>query len=236
MRSALKPEITPLQRRRGLQRNLACALAPIFLLTSCTTNGRVSTSSAGQLHNDGVQYVLARLEPNASGDRMRSRIATLTSDYCRTIRRTCTAPISVPSLPPSTDQIVESASGTGAFKARLRSLFGTLRGARTLREFERSIAAYESPAAGLNRAESLRFADIVSVARFSARYWAPTAEGGLGGGTRPGGGGGGIAARTDWVLVAAADIAGCTENLLNCVEAAIIYSVAEYKRQEMSGR
>jgi len=226
--------ITLVRSRLGLQQGLICAFASTFLLTGCATSGSIGTSSVGQLHNNGVEYVLTRLEADSSGEGTPSRIATLTGEYCRTIGRTCTAPIAVPSLPPSTDQIITAAGGTSAFRERLRSLFVNISGARTLQQFDRAITAYDTSAAALNNQERRRLADIVLVTRFSGRYWAPTAEGGMGGGTRPGGGGVGPAARTNWVLVAAADGAGCAwGGPLHCLQGAIMFSVAEYKRQQI---
>lgn len=209
---------------------LSGILAATSLLAGCATAGPDTRPSVGELHNAGVEYVLARLDSNLPADRSWSRISELTSDYCRGVRRAC-ANQPAPPPPPDATTIAASLPGSAAYTESVKSLFIDLRAARTLVDFDRSLATHQERAAGrLRGAEAEQFANVLSVARSSSRLWAPISQGGRGGVI-----GGAVSARTNWWLVAAADANGCVAGgILGCISMAIRYSVAEYNRQQKS--
>lgn len=226
---------TPHSRRSP--RTLVRAFLTLSLLAGCEpVVSPDPPSNAGQLHDDGVRYVLERLDSiNQPG--LPTRVVQLSHEYCGGMRaatgRQCSNQARYPAFPLDAEAVVDAAAGSAPFKVHLRTLFRTGRTAPTLPVFVSAVDALERSAdRELRGAERERFSDVASIARSSATFWAPQSQGGRnGGGTKlPSGG---AALKTiDWKEVYEADALGCLVTIeIGCVEGAVAFSVADIIKQ-----
>lgn len=218
--------MTRMNEHPGIGRRVACTFLLMVHVAGCASAGHTGQVSQGELHNDGVRYVLERLERTSPQPDV-SRIAGLTREYCATIGRQCPASLRVPSFPIDSDPLVESANVSAGFKSNVRALFRAGRGA-TLSGFVRMADSIERQAmVSLAPSEREQFSSVVSVARESARLWAPTSEGGRGGGGTRLPPGGTVQAKINWQEVYEADAAGCVLSMPLCLDGAIVFSAAD---------
>jgi hypothetical protein len=220
--------------RDGLKRAAICVFIPLILVTGCVSGGQLWLFSPGELHNDGVRYVLERLKKVPKKKELQSSVTNLVAEYCTTIGMRCSVLVPVPSFPLNMTRIINSSAGSRELKSKLRSLFQAIPKARNIPDLEASLTRIEREASGtLSRPESEHFSNVVSIARSSARLWAPVDQGGRNGASivLPArvstGSGGGPALKINWAEVAAADAFGCAVSGPFCVAGAILYSVAD---------
>jgi hypothetical protein len=172
---------------------------------------------AGELHNQGVKYVLQHLNSLPAPKEVNSVILGLTRQYCASIGQDCSW-LTVPTeLPRDPQQLINHLKGSQALRNRAQAVFSLIRirgqeprNARSLARFEQKLnhlePSYQRP---LNARDSAALSSLISVAGASGRFWASTAEGGLGGGRYVPDPTPGAEAEIDWEEVAAADAAGC---------------------------
>ena len=217
-------------------RALACACLALASLAGCDSalTPDDPPSTAGKLHDDGVRYVLARLELSNPAS-LRIQIVRLAHEYCVGVRPAtgmqCANQTWYPTFPLDGVALVDSVEGSPEFKQHLRSLVVTSRAASTLTAYVRAVdGAERSAGLQLRGSERAHFADAAAIARSSATLWAPTSQGGRNGGdVRPSGW---DFKPIDWNEVAEVDMTGCLVTLeFGCVEGAIIASTANIIKQ-----
>lgn len=198
-----------------------------------TTDTTPVVSDIGELHNAGVRYVVARLQPGLPDADAKRVIWDGSTDWCRdTGHFPCPGPERGWPFPPDPERAVASTTGSPAFKAKLGALLRGMAQAENVDAVNSAVAeAMAMPGEPLNDAEAKRLADVASVARASARMWAPVSLGGEGGVKGP------IsespaAKAIDWGDVALADAIGCALGWeTGCLAAGIISSAWEYYKQ-----
>jgi hypothetical protein len=219
--------------RENLKRVSLCVFIPLMLMTGCVSGRQFGLLSIGELHNDGVRYVLERLNGIPRKQELRSSITRLTMEYCAAIGRSCAVSAPTPSFPLDANRLINSTAGSSELKFRVRSVFQAVARSRNVPDLEASLTRIEGEATGkLSLNESRRFSDVVSVARSSAQLWAPLALGGRNGGYirypgwgNTGPGGGVVSMIVDWGEVAEADALGCwVAPEGGCLEWAISFS------------
>jgi hypothetical protein len=204
------------------------------MLMSCVTPRAVDRASAGEVHNAGIRYVFARLTRLPSRDEASSVFNPLIQQYCESIRRRC---VSLDGITPSggnVERLLSTQRSSETFKDGVRSLFRALDGAADFAALDRSTSAVEREFSGrLEGVERERFSNLVSIARSSARLWAPISQGGLGGGGIRDSSG--TAMRDiDWEEVAKADAEGCLVTIeVGCIEGAILFSAINIIAQSL---
>ena len=214
-------------RRRAAALGIMLALGGASLL-GCATISPVKSTAAGEVHNEGVRYVFANIERMPDRNNMVATFNAQIQTYCRTIGRTCASFDRNPADSSTLEELLASGRASPAFNDSVRALFRPLQEGGSFRTVDRALAVAErNGRAGLHSIEREHFANIASIARSSARLWAPVADGGQGGGGvrfQPG------TARKDidWKEVAAADAEGCLATLpIGCVEGAIVASLID---------
>lgn len=210
--------------------SILCAMSFLVSVAACASaakGGRLRT--VGEQHNDGVRYVLEHMESIPPRAELPGRITSLTREYCASIGRQCAASVPYPSFPLDAERVIAASPGSEEFKRSLRALFEAGRSAPNLQAYLGATGVIErNAAARLASPERERFSDIASIARSSARLWAPTSEGGRnGGGTKLPPTGGAAQQDIDWNAVAEADAMGCLVTIeIGCFEGAVAFSAA----------
>ena len=169
-------------------------LVPVMLLIAFSTEvfawtppklGRRSDKPPiGELHNQGVQYVLTRLKRIPQPEGRRSAVIALTKDYLRGIGQP-ESDIAVPKPLKSYDDaiaLVENIHGSEALKEAFRSLLKLWREHLRLPELNRALSRLERENTPRIKGKELKdFSQTISLARSSATFWAPVKEGGRNG-------------------------------------------------------
>lgn len=214
-------------RYSGLHRQAAGLCASILLLAGCSTISRPADRPLGELHNQGVKYVLEHLDRNPPRAELSNRIIVLTQDYCERMlhvpRGRCT--VFLPERWENANGLIQRMNASEPFKESLQTLVRTVDAAETLPELDRGLAALESRAGSrLNRIETAHLSDAISIARSSATLWAPIDQGGLNGRgisfpvTPP------AEFRFPWKPLLKADLLGCLSVVLTggCLGGAVV--------------
>jgi len=175
-----------------------------------------NTKSLGEIHNEGVKYVLEHIKVVPPRDKVVPLIIRLTNEFCASSREDC-GTLRPDWQPTSPEKFLSTLHGTEAFKENFRSLIQitqsnkTAMTGRMLQQYQISLDKLERTANGkLKGEERTRFLGALSVARASAIFWAPTQAGGLNGRhylvdtNLPNGG----TDEIDWGAVGTADWAG----------------------------
>lgn len=172
-------------------------------------------NTPGELHNEGVQFILQHIQAVPSPSETRPLVIKLADEFCASADLDCPSGSPLP-VPSSTEELLASIEGSKTFKDDLRLMFELINNIRpnaaapglSLQQYEVSLTDLETTVAGkLGPEERTRFLGAVSTARMSGLFWAPTEEGGLNGihflntnGTTP--------ATIDWGKVVLADVQG----------------------------
>lgn len=137
--------------------------------------------SLGELHNEGVRYVLRKIAQGLKRNDEKRVIIALTKDYLQTIGDP-SSDINVPDGFKSYDQaigLIEDIQASETLKDAFKSLIKLSRENPTLSDLNRALINLERETAPrLSRAELKRLSDTISVVRSSAKFWAPTKQGG----------------------------------------------------------
>jgi hypothetical protein len=188
---------------------------------------RPASQRLGELHNQGVRYVLGHLERNPPRAELSNRIIVLTQDYCERVLRVprgrCT--VFLPERWENASGLIQRMNASEPFKESLQTLVRTVDAAQTLPDLDRGLAVLESRARSrLNRTEAGHLSDAISIARSSATLWAPIEQGGLNGRgisfpvTPP------AEFRFPWKPLLKADLIGCLTVILTggCLGGAVV--------------
>jgi hypothetical protein len=205
---------------------------------------------AGELHNEGVRFVLEHLSSLPRPEEVKGAILELTHEYCASIGQDCSWLRAPARLPRDPQPLIDRLQGSRALRRRAEAVFAVVeiraqrpRNARSLRQFHRTLdtleTSYQRP---LNATDSARLSNLVSVAHGSGSLWASRAEDGMQGvdyldlgPDRPG------FRAIDWGQVVIADLEGCIAGmeavpfppleLDACIAGAILYSTIEVVQQ-----
>jgi hypothetical protein len=194
--------------------------------------------SAGEMHNEGVQFVLQHLKQVPSRQELRSTINGLASEWCATAHLQCSQVSVPPKLPLSTEAALAFVNGSPELKRDLGSvldLFTSGGDTTSLQQLEQSLDQIEKASLEkLSPAERPILSEAISVATSSAKFWAPKAEGGLDGrsflqpsGGRP------VAFKIPWKKIAGSDLEGCISCFFGggahgCIACAVVFSVVAW--------
>ncbi|MBZ5525386.1 MAG: hypothetical protein LAP21_24430 [Acidobacteriia bacterium] len=144
------------------------------------------SKSLGEIHNDGVKYVLEHIKKVPPRDKLGPLIARLTNEFCVKSRVDC-GTLKPDWQPSNTEQLLSTLGGSEAFKENIGSLFRLTQSEiamtkHSLQQYQTSLDELEKTAERkLTGEERTRFLGAISVARSSAVFWAPKEAGGLDG-------------------------------------------------------
>ncbi len=162
---------------------LEALLSPAFASTAMKQS-HLHKKSPGELHNEGMKFILERIKVMPKpGDRKRL-VISLANRYLESIGE---APVKMdsPNPPRNYDEAISgirNINGSDTLKSAFKSVLKLERRNPKLAALDRALVKLERETAPRLKGDELdRFSHAVSIARASARFWAPSEQGGVNG-------------------------------------------------------
>lgn len=141
---------------------------------------RDNETSVGEIHNDGLRYVLMHFDGESSAEAAKRGVVELVNKFAREVDDD--VHVTLQHIPQNLEQAVsalKNVQGSMALREGCRRLLNLTRRNLTLSEVDKELIQLAGEVTPELRGKELeRFAGTMSVARHSARFWAPGEQGG----------------------------------------------------------